>query len=63
MKREREREGENSTKIVDKKRKEKKTDKAVSNHVKNIEGEKTEGEDTKRNNNITFSVFTNISMS
>lgn len=42
----------------------KKTDKAVSSQRKKIQGEKTEGErkDTKRNNNITFSVFTNISM-
>jgi len=37
----------------------KKTDKAVSSQTKKIQGEKTEGE----NNNITFCVFTNISMS
>lgn len=44
---------------------EKQTDKAVSSQMKEIQGEKTEGErkDTKRNKNITFSVFTNISMS
>lgn len=47
------------------KRGRRKTDEAVSSQTKKIQGEETEGErnDTKRNNTITFSVFTNISMS